>query len=456
MEYDSNQKIGRYQLEKKIGQGSMGYVYLGWDSRIHRHVAIKTLRMDRLDSDEERRNAQHLFLQEARIIGNLSHSHINGVFDMGIHDGAPYMVMEYVPGENIRTIIDQDIDFSLAEKIAIISMVARALHYAHQRGILHRDVKPANVMIHKKQSPKIMDFGIARIMKLATAGRVGNLVEEEGGILGTPHHMSPEQVRGEDLDHRTDIFSLGILAYEWFSGRKPFEGKNLKQLLMNIVEKTPESLSRISSVDGQLEAIINRALEKTPKNRYQSADEFSDALEMYIHSAEMESTQLITPLISSDRLKIIERLKKNYVFFADFSATELHELFQLAGREKFAKGEYLIREGTSGTKMFLITSGSVSIVNEVDGKEIEVETLDEGRCVGEMSIIDRLPRSASVIAREPTQAISINETVLRLSNPKLCLKLYRNLATMVSEKLRQNMSRYRELLTNLREMSRDI
>ena len=447
MEQQDIQIIGRYRIDQKIGQGSMGFVFLAWDTMIRRKVAIKLLRMERMKTEDERKLARHLFLQEARIMGNLNHSHITSVYDMGIYEDAPYMVMEYIAGRNIRSIIDKGIEFSVKEKTTILSMVARALYYAHQRGVLHRDVKPANIMIRQRQIPKITDFGIARIMKEAASGRPDSGEHDEGGIFGTPHHMSPEQIKGEELDHRSDIFSLGILAYEWLSGKKPFQGKFLKDLLENVLELPPPPFSEDADVDKELETIVNKALEKEPDERYQSAAEFSDAIEMYIHVKERARKD--KKKVVFDWLKVVERLKKNYMFFSDFTNKELLALFKLCNKEKYERGDFIIREGTSGTKMYIILAGAVAIMKEEDGKQMELETLNDGSCFGEMSIIDMMPRSASVVAKEPTSAIAINETVLRHSSPKLCLKLYRNLANMISEKLRHSNARYFDLLANV-------
>lgn len=441
-------KIGRYHINKVIGKGAMGIVYLAQDGLIKRPVAVKSLRMDRLKNDMERRRARDYFLHEARVIGNLNHTHITSIHDIGVQEGSPFIVMEYVEGKNIKELIKSGADFSLKEKLNLLSMSARALHYAHQRGVLHRDIKPANIMILKEGYPKITDFGIAHIMNVDKSFHFTN-PKEEDFIPGTPLSMSPEQVGGKDLDQRSDIFSLGILAYEWISGQKPFVGKSLDEQLHAILEKTPPCLTGLCEVDVDLEKIINRALAKKPDDRFQTAEEFSDALELYIDKAEKEKSQQDPRVFSYDKEKIVERLRKRYSFFADFSDDELFDIFKLCSKETFAKGDYLIREGTSGTKMYIVISGSIIIMTESKGKRVELETLGEGSCVGEMSMIDRMPRSASAIAIHDTTALSISETVLRLSNPKLCLKLYRNLAAILSERLRIHDAKYLDLVENL-------
>lgn len=426
----------------------MGIVYLAHDDIIKRPVAIKSLRMDRLKTDMERRRARDYFLHEARVIGNLNHTHITSIYDVGIHDGLPYIVMEYVEGKDVKELVTSGNEISLKEKLNFLSMTARALHYAHKRGVLHRDIKPANIMILKEGYPKITDFGIAHIMNIDKSFDFKNPDQEDDYIPGTPLSMSPEQIMAKELDSRSDIFSLGSMSYEWISGQKPFSGKNLDEQLHAVMEKAPTPLSQVCQVDSDLEKIINRAIAKNPEDRFQSAEEFSDAIELYIDKTEKEKVKEDTKGFSYDKVKIVERLKKKYPFFGDFADHEIFDIFKLCSRETFEKGDYLIREGTSGTKMYIIISGSVIIMTESKGKRVELDTLEEGSCVGEMSMIDRMPRSASVVAIHETSALAINETVLRLSNPKLCLKLYRNLASILSERLRLHDAKYLDLVEN--------
>lgn len=440
-------EIGRYVVEKKIGQGSMGEVYKARDNRIHRSVAVKTLRLDKLKTEEVRQQARNFFLQEARVYGKLNHSNIAAIFDMGIHDGSPYLVMEYIRGNNLKEIAAQGLEFPFQEKVRILATLARTLHYAHQHGVLHRDIKPANIMILKSGLPKITDFGIARIIDPQAEGTNLEAEDDQLEIIGTPHYMSPEHIRGKGYDARSDVFSLGIVAYELLSKQRPFSTEGaMKGLLKNILTKKEKSLLSIGAADKHLSRIIAKAMAKEPEKRFQTAEEFSDELEMYLNSLEMAETEIQPPLPAFDKSGIIKRLKEKYFFFADFSEDEISTIFKLAQKKSYIPGEFIIREGTVGTKMYVILTGAISIQNETDGQVIEIERLGAGCCVGEMSLIDKMERSASVVALEPTTAIAINETVLRLSNPKICLKLYRNLAAMVSEKLRIHDERYKNLM----------
>ncbi len=431
--------FARYRIDKRLGQGSMGTVYLAHDLKLVRKVAVKTLRFDQMISPEKRQQAGKYFLQEARVTGNLNHSHITTIYDIGIEDGIPYLIMEYIEGYNLKELIDKRVKFSLEEKLSIISMIARALDYAHQRGIIHRDIKPANIMILKNRLPKITDFGIAKILDAAPAINFKK-IDDGDVIFGTPKFMSPEQIRRDELDNRSDIFSLGVLAYNWISLRNPFQGKTIMETMRNILELPPPPLPEVGETDKELERIIARALAKKPARRYQNAEDFSDALELYIDKLNRLS-QVKKASFRYDKNKVVRNLRKKYRFFANFSIDELFTIFKLSHREGFKKGEYVIRQGGNGTKFYIIIFGSMAVEREVDGKKVEVTILPAGSCVGEMAIVDRLPRSASVVAREPTQTIAINEAVLRHLQPRLCLKLYRNLAAIISERLRNIDSR---------------
>ncbi len=442
-------EIGRYIIDKKVGQGAMGEVYKAHDNRINRSVAVKALRLDKLISAEARQKAGIFFLREARIYGKLNHNNLAAIYDMGIHHGSPYLVMEFIKGKDLKAIIANKINYSTTQKVEILAIAARALHYAHQRRVLHRDIKPANIMISDNGTLKITDFGIAQIMEISSTMPLLDAQEEDFEILGTPPYMSPEHISASGYGYQSDIFSLGIVAYEWLAnGKRPFTSSNINSLLKTISTKQEKSLHSIGAVDKELAAIISKALAKRCKNRYQTADDFADALDIYLNSLEMAQNDKLPPLAGAEKSKIIQRLKEKYVFFSDFTNDEISTIFRLSQKKKFITGEYIIREGTAGSKMYIIISGKVSIQNDTNGRDIEIDQVGPGSCVGEMAIIDKLERSASVIAQEPTVAIAINETVLRLSSPTICLKLYRNLAAMLSERLRANDYRLKKLLAN--------
>jgi serine/threonine-protein kinase len=451
MTNDFPENIGRYTIEKKLGQGSMGVVYLGYDSMIDRRVAIKSLRLDTTSEIRDKEKTISLFFDEAKIIGKLNHSHITSIYDIGTQDHCPFLVMEYIKGKTIKDIIRSKTSMSVVNILKLMSMIARGLHYAHQRGVLHRDIKPANIMVMKNLSPKIMDFGIARIMGPSRISNKGD--SEKGIILGTPHYMSPEQIRGKAMDQKTDIFSLGVLSYEWISGKKPFRGDNLQEIITDVIKNKPTPLTKAANVAIEIENIISKAMEKDTDKRYASAEEFSDAIELYLTSIiqkdEDDEEQGQTGTFSYNQIRIVNDLRKNYVFFSDFTEEDLFTIFKMSKKEAFKKGDVIIEEGTSGATMYVILKGTTSVMKMINGQQVEVSKLGEGECFGEMSIIDRMPRSATIVAKEDSVLIAISEIVLRTSNPKLCLKLYKNLASMVADKLRSRDTEYFNLIGDI-------
>jgi serine/threonine protein kinase len=254
------EKIGKYEVTGKIGSGGFGAVYSGRDPYIKRTVAIKTCQLN----DEEIKSR---FFREAELAGNLHHRHITTIYDFGVEDGIPYIVQEFLSGEDLDKKVKRAEPLPILRKVEILVAIADGLAYAHAAGIIHRDIKPANVRILEDGSVKIMDFGIAKSLQTES-----NLTQT-GITLGTSAYLAPEQIRGEPVDRRTDIFSLGILAYELLTFRKPFRGEHLSTVLYKILNETPEPIETLSpDAPPALVAIVNRAMEKQRENRYASME----------------------------------------------------------------------------------------------------------------------------------------------------------------------------------------
>lgn len=262
--------IGRYEIIRELGRGSMGVVYLAMDPLINREVAIKTLRYQ--DADEnELAESRNRFFSEAKAIGKLSHPNIVNVYDVGEHKGAAYIAMEYLDGTDLIPYCEQNNLLPLADVSRIILAAALALDYAHQNGIVHRDIKPGNIRILKNGDIKVIDFGIARVMEPSKT--------HSAVIVGSPSYMSPEQINGQPLDGRSDLFSLGVIFYELLAGQKPFKGKNFTSLLLQITAEQPAPLNNIDEAFGiTCRQIIEKALAKDKNQRYQSGRAFADAL----------------------------------------------------------------------------------------------------------------------------------------------------------------------------------
>ena len=250
------ERIGSYQIVRALGKGGMGAVYLAQDAAIERLVAIKLLR-EGVDSPEIRER----FAREARSAGRLRHPNIVTIFHVGEDDSQPYIVMEYIPGDTLADIVKQRMPLSIARKLRIIEEVCRGLSHAHKSGIVHRDVKPANVLVDSEGSVKILDFGIARIDEQE--------MTRLGMMMGTPHYMSPEQVSPGTADHRSDVFSVGLVMYELLTYKRAFPG-DMFAVLHAIVNNEPEPIETlVPDIAPELVAIVQRALQKKPELRYQ-------------------------------------------------------------------------------------------------------------------------------------------------------------------------------------------
>ena len=267
--------LGRYQIRGVLGKGAMGLVYDGHDATLNRRVAIKTIQTRDLDEA----TAQHYekrFQREVRAVARLNHPHIVQVYDFGTESDLAYIVMEYIEGKELKDYLDAKEPFDLATIFRLMGELLDALHVAHEAGVIHRDVKPANVMLDAGKHAKLTDFGVARITEGDAAAAD---MTRAGAMIGTPSYMSPEQIQGQAIDRRTDIFSAGILFYQLLTGRKPFEGAGFP-LAKKIVQDDPEPPSSLVQVPAAVDRVLAKALAKAPERRYPSARAFAEALQL--------------------------------------------------------------------------------------------------------------------------------------------------------------------------------
>ncbi len=284
----SPSQLGRYRLLGELGHGAMGVVYKAEDPLLGRIVAIKTITL--VSDAAERIEYEARFFQEARAAGGLNHPSLITIHDIGREGDVAYMAMELVDGVELREIMTRG-PLPLGLALSIIAQAAEGLAYAHERGVVHRDIKPGNIMIVRGRHAKIMDFGIARM-------RVSDVKTQTGAILGSPKYMSPEQVAGKRVDHRADIFSLGVVLYELTAGTAPFAAPNMAQLMQQIAVATPLPPSAVNhSLPPMLDLIVARALEKEPDARYQSAAEMAADLRRCI--AELPEPENTAPVANA-------------------------------------------------------------------------------------------------------------------------------------------------------------
>lgn len=255
--------IGRYVVQSIIGEGSMGSVFKATDPHIERTVAIKSIKLDQGAQDP---GFMERFKMEAQIGGNLNHPNIVGVFDVGEQDNSPYIAMEYVQGYTISSYVREK-QLSSQEIVHLLNQVASGLDFAHSQDVVHRDIKPANIMVTSEGIPKIMDFGIAK--------KKDSKLTQTGYFLGTPSYSSPEQVKEGYVDHRSDIFSLGIVAYELLTDQLPFPGKSINAILYNIANEAPKLTEDLAP---EIQEIFAKVLTKDPDSRYQTCKVFVDDL----------------------------------------------------------------------------------------------------------------------------------------------------------------------------------
>ncbi|HEY0420652.1 MAG TPA: serine/threonine-protein kinase, partial [Acetobacteraceae bacterium] len=284
------ERLGKYEIRGVLGKGAMGTVYDAHDPVIDRRVAIKTIALgDAGDSEVQEELAR--FKREAQAAGRLAHPNIVGVFDYGETDSIAFIVMEFVDGPSLKSLLEKQERFSATETVRILSEVLAGLAYSHARGVVHRDIKPANVMLTESGQAKIADFGIARIESSS--------MTQAGTIMGTPAYMSPEQFMGQTVDSRTDIYSCGVMLYQMLTGERPFEG-GMTAIMHKALNTAPPRPSELSvTAPASLDPVVARAMAKRPEDRYATAAEMATALRGALQArpalADSDATMVATP-----------------------------------------------------------------------------------------------------------------------------------------------------------------
>ncbi|HUQ26374.1 MAG TPA: serine/threonine-protein kinase [Burkholderiales bacterium] len=281
--------LGRYQIKGVLGKGAMGLVYDGLDPQLNRRVAIKTILTSTLDEATAKHYSMR-FKREVRAVAKVNHANIVQVYDFGTEGDLAYIVMEYIEGKELKDALETKKRFDLKTIYQMMSELLGALEVAHGAGVIHRDIKPANVMVDSKGHVKLADFGVARVTDPDAEGEKTRV----GAVIGTPAYMSPEQTQGQPIDHRTDLFSAGILFYQLLTGQKPFDGAGFA-LQKKIIQDDPVWPSTVLEVPPTFDRVVARALAKEPEHRYQSAREFADDLKRLAEGKEVKAPALAAP-----------------------------------------------------------------------------------------------------------------------------------------------------------------
>lgn len=289
-------QVGRYEIRERLGRGGMASVFKAHDPGIGRDVAIKFLHASLCEDEEYRAR----FLREARASGGLSHPNIVTVHDVGEIDGRPYMAMELLDGESLADVLEPGKPLPIRDVVVMSIQLARALDYSHKRGIVHRDIKPGNIARSKGTLDiKVMDFGIAHM-----ESSKGEQRTRVGDVLGTPQYMSPEQINGEKIDGRADLFSVGIVMYQMLTGQRPFTGDSVVNLALKIAKEEPTPLNKLRpNIPASLRRVVDRCLAKAPDDRFPSGAELADALTRVLAEIDEESQAVDRPRIIPLRVK---------------------------------------------------------------------------------------------------------------------------------------------------------
>ncbi len=385
-------QLGKYEVLEIAGKGNMAVVYKAHDPFADLDVAIKLCQAT--EDQSGGKIARKLFFNEAHTAGALDHPNILSVLDAGEQDNQPYIVMEYVEGaDTLRTYIQPDALLPIPRVVEILYQCAKALDYAHRRGVIHRDIKPSNIMLTQDGQVKIGDFGIAE-----------DALSDETqvmGMLGSPRYMSPEQVRETELNHQTDLYSLGVVAYELVTGSPPLLAKSIVQMVRKIIDDEPVPIiERRPDAPPKLVDIINKAMAKSIEQRYEYGYEMAADLAMLFGELDHGRTES-KPV---DRFKTAREL----AIFNEFSDAEIKEVLKFSHWFNVAANTTVIDEKESEDAFYIIASGAVSI----GFKGREVAELYKGQCFGEIAVINRSQRSASVTSREESSLIRISGKML--------------------------------------------
>jgi len=390
------EKLGKYEIRRQVGRGSMGIVYQAYDPFTDRQVAIKVALADSLKDKESGARYRKMFFNEAHTAGMLRHPNILEILDAGADGEDCYIVMELVEGgDTLKSHTRPETLLPIHLVVEIIFKCAKALDYAHRKGVIHRDIKPTNILLTPDKDVKIGDFSIAHLVTSDTTHTMPM------GFVGSPRYMSPEQVQEDAITNQTDLFSLGIVMFELLTGKHPFSADSFSRLIHKIINEKPPTLRTYrADIPEILEKIIYHALQKNPEKRYKMGLNMAADLSLAFDYLDKPKDDLE----AEEKFNAVKSLE----FFGAFSEAEIWEVTRACIWQVFAAGASIITEGDIDDSFFIIVSGSVEVRK---GKTV-IGTLGKGDCFGEMGYLSKTQRSASIIARERVELMKINATLI--------------------------------------------
>jgi serine/threonine protein kinase len=417
-------RVGKYRIRRKLGEGATSSVYLATDEAAGREVAVKVIFPEALKDREKGRVYRNLLITEASLAGRLVHPHITQIYDAVIDAELSYIVMEYVPGGTLERFCKAAQLLPLDRLVEMMFKCTRALDYANRMGVTHRDIKPANIMLAAADDIggdiKISDFGAAI--------QSGDQTKTQVAGIGSPAYMSPQQLSEQPLDHRTDIWSLGVVMYQLLTARLPFLAGSNYAMVYQIcnIDPPPPSTFRAETPPG-LDAIVARAMQKDLGARYASWEEFSHDLAQAYRNRQLSAQQ---PSFSdSEKFEALRVLP----FFTEFADVEIWEIVRFSRWDELAAGTVIMRDNERGDAFCFVLDGELEVSK--NGQRLGV--LAAGECFGEMAIIGRQDhlRSADIVSRTAARIATVSGHTLRHASDTCRMHFYQAFLEVLAGRL---------------------
>ncbi len=398
--------LGRYEISSKLGEGGMGVVYKATDSFLERTVALKTAKISSIDMIGPDKKRLNQCLKEARLAAQFIHPNIAITYDAGIEEDVFFIALEYIEGSGLQANSRKWNLLPRSQVLEIIYNTCYALDYIHNKGYMHLDIKPSNIMLTKKGEVKLMDFGISRFLQEDP--------QDISKTFGTSYYMSPEQAQSDPgLDQRSDIFSLGIVLYELLTGKRPFEGKNFYEIIYKITNVDPAAVKEHApDISPDLELIVSKAISKKKEERFQTAKEFAEALLPAIKGKDSRA------LDKQDKKKL--NYLKQLPIFKHFQDSDLSDVIKISSWSFHDRGSWIIKQNDSDNNIYFLVQGKASL--HLKG---EVKLLEKGDCFGETAILYKMPRRKEVTADTNCVIMTINANILKQASDSIQVKFLR-------------------------------
>lgn len=420
-----NSTLGKYDVIREIGRGSMGTVYLGHDPFAGHDVAIKVAHPEQLQDAAQGARYRKMFFNEAKVAGRLRHPNIVQVFDAGVDGDICFIVMEYVAGgETLHKHSRPGNLLPMEDVVRIAFRCAKALDYAHRRGVIHRDIKPRNILLTEETDVKLGDFSIALMSESDSTET------QVHGYVGSPLYMSPEQVFEESLTNQSDLFSMGTVIYELLCGKHPFHGESLPGIIQKITEAAHVPIQeQRSDVPPVLGHIVDRCLSKKRDERYKSGlDLAADLSLVFSHIRLLEEE-----VPGGEKFAMVKELR----FFQDFSESEIWEVINASAWHEYDPGTEIITEGEIDNSFYVVVAGEVAVHK---GDQV-LDKLKPGDCFGEMGFIAGTERTASIIAKTPVTAMKVRASLIERASLHCQLRFHKVFLNTLVERLSQTTAR---------------